>query len=150
MKRFYWIWIVLSLALFAGGAYLASGDISIFLDLASFIITFIIAFLLSLSFSGPKEMASYVKQARETTPLNMKIAKQGIVYFQSLQNLIILSGLSGFFIALVVILRNIADKTSVGKGLGTSLLVVLYALLLSVLITQPFIAALKKKIADKD
>ncbi len=151
MKKLYWIWLILALGLITGGCYLASGDLSIYGDLASFILTVVLAILLGFTSNTPAEIAGYFRQSRRDTELDAEQARRGVVYFRYIQRTIIFLGILCTFIGIVAMLRSLGPKNpdiSWGKGFGTAIITTLYSLVFSVVFTQPFITALEKKLAS--
>ncbi len=149
MKRGFWFWMLLALGLIFGAFYLASGDIGIYSDLPSLFISVIMAFLISFTSSSPREIAAYIRQSRETSDLDPVVAKQGISYFKMLQGLVISLGILGSFIGTVAMLRNLTEKDMVAIGFSVAILTTLYSIAFSLIFTQPFIGALKKKLLLK-
>lgn len=147
MRKGFWIWLVLALGLITGGCYLASGDLWIYLDLASFVLTVVLSILLGFTSNSPREIAGYIRQARVDTGLDAEQARRGIVYFRYIQRTIIILGILCTFIGIVAMMRNLGDEKSLGKGFSTAIITTLYSLVFSVVFTQPFITALEKKLA---
>ncbi len=147
MFKGFWLWILLALGMLGGAFYLAAGELWIFIDLASFAVAIVLAVLISFTAHSPREIAGYIRQSRDSIDLDKTQASRGIVYFSYLQAIIITFGLMFTVIGQVAILGNLTNDSSVFKGFSTSLITSLYSVIFSLVITQPFIGALKAKLA---
>jgi flagellar motor component MotA len=119
----------------------------IYVDIASLALVPGFAILLSLAFFSPREIGNAFRYAKESAPFDKTEIEKGIVYFSSLQNLIIFIAIFGCIIGVIAILQNISDMSIVGKNMGMALIVTLYAMFFICFLTIPFTGALKKRLA---
>ncbi|NPV02411.1 MAG: hypothetical protein HPY53_13635 [Brevinematales bacterium] len=150
MKKGYWIFLLLFFILVVGTFFLATGKLEsmlIYLDIASMVLVPGFAILLSLAFFSPMEIGNAFRYAKESAPFDKSEIEKGIVFFTTLQTLIIFSAIFGVICGVVAILQNISDLTIVGKNMGIALIVLLYAAFFICFLTLPFTGALKKRLA---
>lgn len=151
MKRLFWIPWVLGLAIVAGALVLVTGgSLYIFLDVASLVITLGISFVLLLTHFSFKEIGSAFRYALERTEYNEGEIRKGIVFFKSMRNFLIVSGIFGLFTAAIAMLRYDAqqrsDTTNMAVGASVALICMFYSIVTLLLLEEPFRSALEKRL----
>lgn len=147
MYKGFWLWILAVVVLIAGAFFLAAGTLDIYLDLASFALTIVLGILISFSAHSPREIAGYIRQSGQRVPLDTVQARRGIVYFTYLQAILIVFGIMFSIIGVIAVLMHLENPEWIYKGFSVSLITTLYSLLFSLLVTQPFIGALRARLA---
>ncbi|OHD55123.1 MAG: hypothetical protein A2Y33_01065 [Spirochaetes bacterium GWF1_51_8] len=151
MKKGFWIFLLLFVLLTVGTFFLATGSLQgmfLYIDFASLALVPGFAFLLSLAFFSPREIGNAFKYASESAPFDKKEIGKGIVFFKTLQSLIVFSAIFGCIIGVVAILQDISNLERVGKNMGIAIIVLLYAAFFILFLTLPYTGALKKRLAE--
>lgn len=150
MKKLFWLRIIIVFGAIIGSAFLTTFNMWKYCDHLSVVVTLGFALIVIRMTASPKEFISYFKQTSEKSPFDEAIAEKGIVFFETLQNLLIAFAVLATFIGIIAILQDLKNLEIVGKSTGTALLAALYSSTFIVLITIPFKSALKKRIAENE
>ncbi len=155
MKKTFWIWEMLVLLLIAGGGWLASGDLSIYLDAASASLILLLPVIVIFTSFKPREIGRHFKNAR-TQDTSFTELQSSLGFFEQYQRIILLATLLPLFIGGVSMLRlgfgikEGPNFSMIGTSLSIMLISVTYGLSFMVLVTLPRIGALKKRLAEFD
>jgi hypothetical protein len=150
MKRFFWILLAIGLGIITAAGFITAFDLTIYLDLTPFLLVVLIPFLILLTQYSLREMGNYFRQAREKTQFSYENIQKGLIFFTTMQRLLIGSTIIVSILGLIAILRYIDDSAAiVGTRFGVLFIAVLYSTILITFITIPYIGALKKKLVNK-
>ncbi|MFC1729413.1 MotA/TolQ/ExbB proton channel family protein [candidate division KSB1 bacterium] len=149
MKRAYFIAVIFVVAFMVAAVYLAGGEILLFISAVSFILTPIVSLILMLCTFSPAEMVGCFTTAFKREKADEVNVERGVLFFQTLQNYLLLSGIFSTFLGIVLMLANLEDPEAIGPGLAVALLTILYALFLIMIVTVPFKSGLKRMLIEK-
>lgn len=149
MKKYWILPFIAALGIKTFAVYLAGSSITVFLDVISALIVFLIPLSLSFMYSTPVEFASYVGAAFSKRALETRFKEEALNYFHSLSKMLVLSGLLALMTGLIVIFRNIGEDglrgADVGMGLSVAFLCVYYMISIKLFLIEPLAASLKKR-----
>ncbi|MBN1496232.1 MAG: hypothetical protein JXA07_05645 [Spirochaetes bacterium] len=153
MKKSYIVYAVLTVGLFALGVVFAKSTIMIMIDIPSLMLVLAPVILMLLSHYGPKEFVNAFRAAMEKSNSNEHELKNALVFFSTAQKLVIASTAATVFLGIIMILNSIGEGyTDSGKTvawwMAVDVIAILYAGLLTMVITIPFKSALQKRLND--
>ncbi|OHD18957.1 MAG: hypothetical protein A2086_06900 [Spirochaetes bacterium GWD1_27_9] len=149
MKKFFFIPLLLGFSIIPLSIFFGGFSFSIFLDSISFAIMVLMpTFLLLTHFSVKEIFASFQNVFKNTNVTEEKLRKS-ILFFKTLEKLIIVSGFISTFYGIIGMLCNLGNNEAIGKGLAASLLTIFYGAILICFITIPFKSSLEKKLCSK-
>lgn len=152
MKKYFYIPFLMAFSIILLGVFFADASFLIIFDPASLLIVVGITFLLLLTHYTPAEIVTNFKLAMKSGKSSQQELKQALNFFQTMQKLIIVSGIIGTTLGSMIILDylkkwNVLERVpNFGSGFSASILTIFYALILSAFVTVPFVGAIKKKI----
>jgi hypothetical protein len=127
---------------------LDSMDISIYIDPPSFYILLVPVLLLLKSQFSWADMGEAFAIGFSRKPVEKARLKKALLFFTVLQKYLMWTGLIGLMLGIIAMFSSFSDYIAVGRGLAVALLVVFYALILTLTIALPFQYGLKKKITE--
>jgi hypothetical protein len=151
MKKIYVLYFILvaaisgGLVLFASGSF---GNLWIFWDLPSFIITPLLALIILLGHFSPREMIGAFRCAWAADAGEPEL-KKALLFFESFHRLTIISSLFGFMLGVVLIFYAYPSEqfnSNFGKFMAICVLTIVYALFIVMTVTVPFQSAIRKKL----
>lgn len=129
-------------------SHLGFNGILIYIDFVSFFIVLLCPlFLLLANFSLSEIRNSFIIGFEQGDSDSVEL-KNGLLFFTTLQNYFILSGLLGVFIGTIAILANLTVPEATGSGLALSLITVLYSIIFSMGIAMPFKTGMQKRLNE--
>lgn len=132
---------ILSLCVWGSG-----GNLWVFLDVLSFIIVGMGTLALLRTGWTFREMGKAFALAFADTAERGELSWAD-AFFTTMGRYFTMSGLGGFFLGIVIMLKYLADKSMIGPNLAVALLSVLYAILFQLIIVIPMRALIQKKIS---
>lgn len=154
MKKMYPLYLLAALCVFVAGVYIARGEILWLIDPPSAMLVFLPPVFLMLSHYTPGEMGKAFSTAfRGRADADVVETKNALLFFTTLQNLILFSMaitvLLGAILILVGIYRQQNESALVlSHWSSVALLALLYGWLAVMLVTLPFRGALRKKLNE--
>lgn len=153
MKKSYIVYAVLTIGLFVLGVVIAKSNIMIMIDMPSLMLVLAPAILMLLSHYRPREFVNAFRMAMEKNDASEHELKNALVFFSTAQKLVIASTVATVFLGIIMILDNIGKGlTDSGKTvawwMAVDVIAILYAGLLTMVITIPFKSALQKRLND--
>ncbi|MBB6480215.1 MotA/TolQ/ExbB proton channel family protein [Spirochaeta isovalerica] len=129
---------------------LAGNSILLIVDIASFVITVAVPYILVSLIYSPKEQNRMVSGILSTLPADRQLLKKGIAYLNSLKTLIVLTGLLGTLLGTISILVNLENPDALGPNFSVALITVLYAIMYVIIIIEPLKASAEKKLVSEE
>lgn len=153
MKRMFVVYAGVTIGLFMLGIVFAKSNIMIMIDMPSLMLVLGPAVLMLLSHFGPKEFIGAFRAAMAKNRASGLELKNALVFFSTAQTLIIASTVATVFLGIIMILDNIGrglteSGTTVAWWMAVDVIAILYAGVLTMLITVPFKSALQKKLNE--
>jgi flagellar motor component MotA len=149
MKKTYFLSIALTLGVFALGVIMAGTTLTTFANIPCLIVVTVPGLLMLLAGFTPAEIGRGFRTAFRPGELAEKDLRNGVLVFRTLQRYIVLSGAAAFMIGIIVVLATLEDPAKIGVGLAIALTSLFYSLLLMVLVTTPFAAAIEKALNER-
>lgn len=150
MKGFYFIAMILILAMIVAGVIINTGPDGIYayMDLPSLLILLLPVILLLKSQFSWQEMGQAFAIALSKGTVEKEILKKALLFFMALQKYLIWTGLIGFLLGIIALLGNVSEYIAMGMGLSTALLILFYAIILIFTVALPFQFGVKKKLVE--
>ncbi len=149
MSKFYFLALILVLAVFALGIIWSAGSLLMFLDFPWLVVVVVPTVLLCFTSFSPADIGRSFKASFGKAPAAEKDLKTAVVFFKALQRYLVLSAIIGSVIGLIAMLANI-NRDAAGIGMGFAILAdgAFYAALLIMVVAVPFRAAAERKLAQ--
>ena len=148
MRKMYAVGAVLFFAFIVGTIISSGGTIPQYINMPSLLMVLGPAFVLLLAnFSLPEMGRAFVIGFRNKEALLEDLEKAHL-FFRTAQLYLILSGFLGTMIGAMAMLVNLRDSSRIGWGAALSLMTVLYGVILSMAITIPFLAGIRKRLIE--
>ena len=151
MNRYYFIALVLVLGVLALGIVFAAARLNAFLDYPCLIMVVVPPALLCLAAFPPRVvgrsfLVAFARQEASEADLH-----QAVVFFRFLERSALVAGFIGALIGIVAILSQLreVEVAKLGQGFALLLITVFYALVLMLVVTVPFRAAVERRLAAK-
>jgi len=142
---------LISLAIFLGGVLFATTlngiSVIVLVDIPSFILVGILPFLFIGILYGFKETAHAFSMPFKKGNTKDDLTK-AFVFFQNYGKTIWLTCLVSVIIAVISLLVNLEDKSTLGPNAAVILLSLLYSAFINVLVVIPFTVFLKKQLKE--
>jgi flagellar motor component MotA len=142
--------VIVSMAIFLVGIICAilfsGGSILSFVDIPSIVIMLIVPILVLLVIFKKNTKISFL------IPFNKNNSKETLLYgelvFKTYSKILWILSIVIIFIGLVSILKNLEDKTMLGPNMALAMISIIYAGLLNLIITVPYLVIIKKNILE--
>lgn len=125
---------------FVGGILIilfAMKEVATFIDITALIVVFAGSLLFTMTHFSLRDIVGAVRHAVGGVGLEVKEAEQARWVFKTLDNYVLGLGVLGFFIGLIVMLKNMDDPAQIGPGMALALLSILYAVGFSKIVIMP-------------
>ncbi len=148
MKKTYPVYVILTLAVFASGIFLAGSSFPVFLDIPSMAIVFVPLIFMLLTVYTPSEMADAFRCAMRGADASEAELKRACLFFEGAQQMIYKIALTATLFGVILILSSLSKPEDLGRGFAVAILSVLYALITGFLVIVPFKTAVKKRLLE--
>jgi flagellar motor component MotA len=151
MNRYYFIAVGLVLGVLLLGIVFAAAGITSFLDFPCLVMVVVPPGLLSLAAFPPRVVGRSFRVAFARQQAAEAELRRAVVVFRFMERSLVVSGLIGALIGVVAILSQLRDVEvqKLGQGFALLLITVFYALVLVLIVTVPFRAAVERRLAEK-
>ena len=151
MRRLFIVPLLIALAALIGSIVLEGVSLGIYLGLTPFMCSLLVSFVLLLTQFRLKEMAESFSYSRSKMPFDKQKIQRGILFFESMQKYLIISGVLGVFVGIVIILNYLSvDVADLCRRCGIALLTLFYSFFGVLMVSAPFETALKKRLAENE
>ena len=149
MKRLYFLMLALVVGIICLAIVVSARTrILYFIHAPSTMLVVLTSLLLTLSSFSPSEIADSFCLGFKKDGTDPAKLRKGILFFDTLRNYVILSGLTGVFIGLIAMLAEINDTSKIGLAMSMTLLAFLYAVVFLLIVVVPFRTGLKKRLDE--
>jgi flagellar motor component MotA len=151
MNRYYFAAVALVLAVLALGIVFAAARLNAFLDWPCLIMVIVPPGLLSLAAFPPRVVGRSFRVAFSRQKATEPELRQAAWFFRFLERSVLVAGFIGALIGVVAILSQLreVEVQRLGQGFALLLITVFYALVLVLVVTVPFRAAVERRLAER-
>jgi len=153
MKKGYLIYLMSALAIIALAIVFARGDFLPFFDAPCIMLVFAPTVLMLLSHYSPSEIVHVFRTAMKGSESDRDELMDAYNFFDEAQRLMYTIALLAFILGVALMLLSYSDKNpqmitgeQFSRGLVTSVICIIYAMITVMLVTIPFKGAIQRKI----
>lgn len=148
MKKSYFLGVLFALFLIWGATVLSGTSLEVYINIPSLFMVIGLSGVLAV-FSWDLGTIGRCFKAVFSPAATAQEMELGVLFFSTLTAYFFLSAAVAAGTGIIAILTNISDNMAVGQVVALALLSTYYSLILTLLVTFPFRAALRKKLIEK-
>lgn len=150
MKKSYWIYALVAFGMCIGAIFIAGVNPIVFTDPPSIALVLGVPLILLLGIFGPREIVNAFRHTVSRSDVEAPAIRRGIVFFATAQKMVLVTGVLFTLLGILMTLYGISKgrENPVAFYMVVAFQTVLWAIVITLLVTIPCRAALEKKLAD--